>query len=82
MEFVVRCAECKYSAEKESEDLSVALAKFYINFCEEGFKKGFDQTDFRESRYWTEEIDFIYFTYEPLIRYFFDEYSGKKTLPG
>jgi hypothetical protein len=83
MEFLVRCAECKYSSDKESEDLSMVLVKFFINFCDEHFKKGgYDQTVFREVRYWTEEIDFLYFTYEPLIKYFFDEFSGMKTLPG
>lgn len=82
MEFLVRCAECKYSTEKDSDDLSALLQRFYSNFCEANFSKGYDQSEFRETKYWTEEIDYLYFTYEPLIKYFFDEYSGMKTLPG
>lgn len=75
MEFLVRCSECKYDVVKEGGDLSVALENFYMMICKEHFKNGFDQKEFREQRYWTEEIDFVYFSNEPIISYFYDEYS-------
>lgn len=66
LEFLVRCSETKFIMSKEMDNYPEAVAAFYESFCD-SFFNGFDSQSFRDDEYWTEEVDFVYKTYEPLL---------------
>jgi hypothetical protein len=66
---------------KETDSYSTAISQFYQNYCE-NFFEGFDSQAFRDDQYWTEEVDFVYKEYEPLLKFYYDKFSGMHTLPG
>jgi hypothetical protein len=75
LEFLVRCSECKFILSKETDSYSAAITLFYNEFCE-NFFEGYDSQKFRDTGYWTEEVDYVYKNYEPLLRYLYSKYSG------
>ena len=81
LEFIVRCSETKFIMSKETSQYQEAVSSFYDSYCDQFFV-GFDSQGFRDDEYWTEEVDFVYKSYEPLLRFYYDRYSGQNTLPG
>ena len=81
MEFLVRCSESKFILSKETDDYPTAVAAFYNNFCDKFFE-GYDTQKFREERYWCEEVDFVYKSSIPLLKFYYNKYSRLNTLPG
>lgn len=81
LEFLVRCSETKFIMSKETSEYPEAIGSFYESYCDKFFQ-GFDSQVFRDGEYWTEEVDFVYKSYEPLLQFYYDRYSGKNTLPG
>lgn len=81
LEFLVRASKTKVLAAGEATCISEALQKFYEDYCVSFFTQKNPET-FRNTVYWTAEIDFVYKVYLPFLKTLYKKYSGAAALPG
>lgn len=81
LELLPRLAKTKLMSSGEVQNISIAIKRFYSEYCEKFFTK-YDLCKFRANGYWCEEVDFLYHKNIYLMKSLYGKYSGAKTLPG
>lgn len=70
MELLVRCAHNKYILSKKEDNYYSALKRFFEEYVIE-FIKGYDNQEFRDGGYWSEEVDHLYECYRSVLKYIY-----------
>ena len=81
MEMMIRIAAEVYISTKQCTTYAEACDKFYNTYATPFFLK-FDHNPWREERYWFETVDYIYTKHMKIVMNVWEQFSGKKTVPG
>ena len=81
MEMMIRIAADVYISKKQCNTYAEACERFYETYGMPFFNK-FDHNPWRMERYWNEPVDYIYTKHMKIVMNVWEQFSGKKTVPG
>lgn len=81
MEMHVRVAADIFITSKQVETYAEAVKLFYDKFATPLFTQ-YDHNPWRYDKYWYEQNDYIYTKHMKIVLNIWEQYSGKKTVPG
>lgn len=71
LELLVRCAHNKYMLSKLEDNYYSSLKRFFGEYVLKTISEGYDTQAFRDSGYWTEEVDHLYECYKPVLKFIY-----------